>query len=205
MNRIKRSSTCIVILKNTKNKLVMAADRRASYDWSKMVTMNKPKIRKVGQYLLGGTGDCSLCSLIVDAFEPPEYDFETSLDMFMHHKFYNAVKKLLLGKDYADEHRLLKIPYDFGVEIVIGIKGHLYSMNIYNPDDHKEHPSGIISLDECPVPYTTGCGGEHAKGAIDALILNKIRDSRLIATQAIKIAGINSPGCDGNVDIIVEG
>ncbi len=203
MKNHKKSGTCIIALKNSKGKILIAADRRASWGFSKAVTMNKPKVRRQGEFIIAGTGSGALCSLFVDAFTPPELDQE-DLDVFMHHTFHQKVKKVLIGHDYHDEHKGLKIPRDSGCELVVAVSGHVYTVDIFNPDDLNDHPNGLINIDEVPTPYTTGCGGEHAKGAIDALLLNGVKDTRSIAHQAIKIAAMNSPGCDDKIDIITE-
>lgn len=201
--RIKKSTTCIIALKNHKGKILIAADRRASFDWSKHVTMNKPKVKKVGQYILAGTGDGALCGLFVDAFIPPAYNGE-DLDFFMHHTFYKSVVKTLLSHNYADVNNILKIPGTVYTSIIVAINGHVYTVDMYNPDPDSPIPHGVVAIDEIPTPFATGCGGEHAKGAIDALILQGIKDTRFIAKTAIEVAAMNSPGCDANFDIVVE-
>lgn len=203
MKNHKTSGTCIVALKNSRGKILVAADRRASWSFSKAVTMNKAKVRKRDGIIIAGTGSGALCSLFVDAFTPPEYNGE-DLDIFMHFVFHRAIKKILTNHDYADEHKVLKIPSDSGCELIIGIAGHVYTVDIFNPEEEHTHINGLINIDEVPTPYTTGCGGEHAKGAIDACMHHGIKDTRLIATTAIKVAANNSPGCDDKIDIVVE-
>jgi hypothetical protein len=203
MIKRKKSTTCIIALKNTKGKILIAADRRASFDWSKHVTMNKPKVRKNNGYIIAGTGDGALCSLFVDAFTPPDYDGE-DLDIFMHHKFYKSVVRTLIGHDMVDAHKVLKIPPETYCGLVIALNGHVYTVDIFNPDENGALPYGVVAIDEVPTPYTTGCGGEHAKGAIDAMILQGVKDTRLIAKTAIEVAAMNSPGCDAVCDLIIE-
>lgn len=205
MNKHKRSGTCIIALKNSRGKILIAADRRASWDWSKSMAMNKPKVRKRGDFIIAGTGDGSLCSLFVDAFDPPEYE-DQDLDIFMQHTFYKKVKQHLLNHDYGDQHRLLKIPPDSGCELVIAIQGHVYTIDIHNPAEHHHtvEPYGLIAIDEVSVPYTTGCGGEHAKGAIDALMNEGVADTKYIAKAALEVAAKNSPGCGDGSDFVVE-
>jgi hypothetical protein len=168
------------------------------------MAMNKPKVRKRGDFIIAGTGDGSLCSLFVDAFDPPEYNGE-DLDIFMHHTFYQRIKKTLLNKDYGDQHKLLKIPPDSGCELVVAIAGHIYGVDIYNPTDgHSMDTYGMIAIDEVSTPYTTGCGGEHAKGAIDALMSEGVADTKYIAKKALEVAAKNSPGCGDGWDWVIE-
>lgn len=204
MRSHKKSGTCIIALKNSKGKILIGADRRASWDMSKSMAMNKPKVRRQGDFIIAGTGGGALCSLFVDAFDPPEYNGEQNLDVFMHHTFHAKVKKLLLSHDYSDEHRVLKIPRDMGAELVVAIAGHVYTVDIQNPDDFSDHVNGLIMIDEVSTPYTTGCGGEHAKGAIDALMNEGVADTKYIAKKALEVAAKNSPGCGDGQDLCVE-
>lgn len=204
MSNRRKSTTCIIALKNSKGKILIAADRRASFGFSKHISMNKPKVRKEGQYIIAGTGDGSLCALFVDAYTPPRYDEEDNLDYFMQHKFYQHIHKTLINHHFVDANKSLKIPGEIDSQLVIAIAGHVYTIDIFNPDPLSPIPHGLVSIDEVPVPYTVGCGGEHAKGAIDALMSQGIKDVRLIAKTAIAIAAGNSPGCDATCDIRVE-
>src|ERR1051326_7793435 len=157
-----RSNTCIAVCANKKGRLFMAADRRISWDFSQATSMNQPKIAKRDGLLLGATGDGSLCTQLVNVMNIPENTRGLEPEGYIHEIFFVAVKKLLDRKGYSDEHKVLRIPPETGVELVIGIEGRLFSMLIENQDPMSEHHSGLITIDELPVPYATGCGGQWA-------------------------------------------
>lgn len=198
MIKRKKSNTCIAVLKTKRGKLMMAGDRRASWDHQAQ-KMPRPKIQKREGLLLGGTGDGYLCTLIVDILSLPEYE-NIDTDSYMHHKFQTAIVRLLKSKNFCD-NKGLHIPTDTEAEIIVGIQGKLYQVIISN-EDSRNH-GGIITIDELNTPYATGCGGLLAWGSLlTTQDLNLSDKERL--KLALSVAAQVSTGCDGNVDIISE-
>lgn len=199
------SSTCIAIIKNRKNKLVIAGDRRCSWGYSFAQSMEFPKINKKDNILLGATGDGDMCSLFVEdgGFKFPEKRVKC-LNTYMYHTVKPAVHRFLLAQNYGKKGDLLLSPGTY-VEVVIGIEGQVWSLTIQNPlPEGVEHMAGDISLGRIPsIPYVTGCGRGSAYS-----VLKYIKKTRGIITKedllaAMEITAEISPGCDNVIDVMV--
>ena len=203
MIRHKQSRTCIAAVKDKRGRIVMAADRRASWDFSQAQAMPRPKIQKRNGLLLAGTGDGYLCTLIVDLLHVPVNEVEDP-DTYMHWTLLKEVNKLLKAKGFVDQHNQLRIPADSGVEVLIACSGRLYTLTIDNPEPYKETPGGLISIDEVSLPYASGCGGQLAWGSLLTTGLLGTMKAKERLTIALTVAAEVSPGCDANIDIEIE-
>ena len=221
MNK-RQTGTCIAVIKGRNGKLIMAGDRRASWHFGHAEKMNRPKIAAVkdglrldqnenplksGDILLGATGNGSMCSLLVDILDVPE--IQGDVQHYMFFTFREKIQRLLLNQGYGDKEKNLFIPPDSSCELVVGIKGHIYTVNVDNPYDdsiREFHSSrgGLIQIDEVSAPYATGCGGPSA---LPILLAEKKREkcSKKEHLQlAMEIAADISPGCDRNIDYVRE-
>ncbi len=205
----KQNGTCIAAIKSRTGKIVMAADRRASWDMSQAQTMPRAKLVYRNGLILAGTGDGFLCHLIVDILDFPPYLSDYDQDSYLHGDFYNSIRRLLDRKGMMDKDKMLKIPVDVDAEILIACGGRLYLMDIFNPSDTDNYPHGLITLDEAALPFAAGCGGQLAWGALlqqDKLLKEKglklSNTDRLI--QALNVAADVSPGCNNIIDICTE-
>jgi hypothetical protein len=184
----------------------MAGDRRMSWADGQVQVMPKPKIIKIGHMLLGGTGSCYLLNLMTTLLDIPELPAKEDTHVYMYHSFKQQIHKLLIQQGLTDRDRHLILPSDLSLELVVALNGHLFSVDIENPDQdsHKEYGlRGLISIDELAVPYGTGCGGQLAWGS-----LLTTADMELTPQERLKLA-LNaaaqvSSGCDQNIDIIHE-
>lgn len=210
--RLKKSNTCIAALKH-RNKIYIAADRKASWDWSKAQAMPRAKLSKREGLILAGTGSGALCTLIVDILNIPNIE-DIDLDTYMHHKLFEAIRKLLINKGFSDEHKILKIPAELDAQILVAIQGKLYDITISNCDPTNVNPNGLIMIDELNLPYGTGCGGDIAEAALkeneDLFMYDSKKDSYRFLTpyerleRAVTLACQMSPGCGLPIDIIRE-
>lgn len=206
----KKSNTCLAVIKHHK-KLYFAADRRSSWGFDQAQKMPRPKLSKKNGVILAATGDGFLCHLLVDVFEPPKYEFgiwdsQELLDTYMHYPFFKAIKKLLLDKGFCDEHHILKIPNDVSCELLVGLRGHCYTVIIENLDPENHFPNGTISIDEVGLPYATGCGGQWAWDTLDCLetleqdgLLARMKPNDKLS-RALDSAAKHSPGCGDGKD-----
>ena|ERR1700733_9417048 len=210
----KKSNTCICAVKSKRGKIWIAADRKASWDFSKAQSMPRPKIIKRDGVILGGTGSGYLCTLMVDILTIPERKKE-SLDIYIHMIFKEHVREELINQGYTEEHNLLKIPKEEEAEILIVIEGHLYSMIICNPDEQGDYSNGfgMIMIDEVGLPFGTGCGGQIAWGALlenaDLYIKEEDKDPRKLTEKERLIRAVEkacevSPGCGLPIDVLSE-
>lgn len=212
---IPKSSTVIATLKDKKGRILMAADRRASWDFSMSMSMPRPKISYRNGILTGATGDGYLCHLLVDILrvENPKID-NIDPDIFMHYHYSKEVRKLLISQGFVDEHKLFRLPGDMYVEALIGFDGKVYSVTLENSNPTNEHVPGIIAIDEMPSLHATGCGALVAIGALkeseDLFMHDEKKDRYRFLTykerliRAVEKACDVSPGCGKPVDILVE-
>ncbi len=182
---------------------MMAGDRRASWDWGKAQSMPKPKIRKRKGLLLGATGDCFLCSLFVDIMDIPKRKEKQTLEKYMFEDFYLAVKAELLVHGFADEHHILKIPEDIGCEVLVGVEGKVFIIDIVNTEFRKESTQGLILIDEVALPYAAGCG-DSVEAILRYVLKTKKSISKADLKLAVQVIAEISPGCDDKIDILVE-
>lgn len=205
----KQSRTCIAAIRQKNGKIMLAADRRASWDWNQCQQMPRPKLAKRNGLILAATGDSYLCTLIVDILKFRKYEDDMTEDEYFHNIFYYDVLKLLKSKGLADivsGTPILRIPKGLDVEVIIVLNKKLYTVVIENPIEQvEEHANsfGLINIDELSLPYATGCGGSLAWGS-----LLTTEDMDLKAkdrlTLALNIAAQVSPGCDNMIDIVSE-
>lgn len=203
MLKRKKSSTCIAVCRNKSGRLMMAGDRRASWDYSKAQVTARPKISKRSGMLLGATGDGFLCSLFVDVMDIPKYKDSQDLDKYMFNDFYNAIYNELVNHGLAEEHNLLKIPSDMSCELIVGFKNKVFIASIENSETEKEFPNGTIAIDEVSVPYAAGCG-DSAEKVLHYILATKGYITKDDLKKAVEVIGESSPGCDSNVDVLVS-
>lgn len=204
----KQSRTCIAVAKNRKGKIMMAGDRRASWDWDYCQDMPRPKIRNRNGLLLGASGDGNLCTYFVDNMPIPNIDTDDT-DVYIHNDFKMAMFKQLQANNYTDEHGLLRIPSDTYCAILVAIRGKCYLAEVVSPDqDISGRSLGQIIIDEVGLPFAIGCGAM-------ASIVSLLKDHKVFGystkdhlIEAVEWACKISPGCglpDGKKpDYIVE-
>lgn len=184
----------------------MAGDRRVSEGWGFSYRCPYPKVaKKDNGMLIGASGDSGLCKLLVDVFEPPKIEV-SDIQVYMFYKFLPAVTKLLKTQPgYQDQHRLLRIAVDEQCLALIGIQGHAYTLNIFNPEEDIQGSGlGRIVIDDAPLPYSIGCGSSTA---LPILMLEKKKlgySTKEHLISAMELAGEISPGCDAHIDFIKE-
>lgn len=192
-----RSATCLAVMKNELGKLVFAADRRLSWDMSKAQIGPRPKITKRKGILFAGTGVSYLCDLITDVLPIPDYD-STIVDpfYFMHQVLAPEINSLLSSKGLLDKDVAKLHNKDMHSAVIIGMKGQLFELDMSE--------EGLF-IDAIDVPHTHGCGGKYALGVIQYLLDTKINiGTEEILRSALRTAAQISPGCDSNIDILVE-
>lgn len=192
-----KSATCLAVLRNEQGKLVFAGDRRLSWDMSKAQVAPRPKITKRKGLLFAGTGVSFLCDLITDVIAIPDYD-TTTVDPFLyiHNVLLPEIHKLLNEKGLLDKDIIKMHNKELEAAIIIGMKGQLFELSL---DD-----TGIL-VDAIDTPHTHGCGGKYALGVLKYLekINSPLTTEEKLRT-ALEVASLISPGCDANIDILVE-
>lgn len=210
MKNKKMSQTCIAIVKLRNGKLAIAGDRRCSWGFHMAQSMEFSKINKKNNILLGATGTGDLCELFVETggFNFPEKRVKC-INSYMFHTVKPAVHRFLLSQKYEHDKGKIALSPGSYVEVIIGIERQVWSLVVHNPlEEHIAHADPFaaeISLGRIPaLPYATGCGGIPALA-----VLNYIKQKQGFITkedlkQALVQAAFLSPGCDDQIDTIVE-
>lgn len=205
----RKSNTCIAIIKNTNGKVLVAADRRVSWDDGQYQTMSFPKVYKRDGLILAATGDGFLCELFTKHMPIPKQKEDQDVDSYIYKTLYEQILYTLAEYQFVDEHGNLNIPTDVNVEIIVVLKHRVFSIDIDDPAEGTHtFPTGLVSITENSVPYAVGCGGHLAWGAL--LAYNKINgfkirmSAKTRLTLALQVASDVSNGCDSNIDIICE-
>lgn len=202
------SNTCILATQQKNKKIMIATDRRVSWDFGQAQTMSIPKLVKRDGVIMAGTGSAYLCDIILHSLDLSDRK-DMSVYDFMNEFFYNRLKKLFIRKGFHDEHQRLVLPADVSVEVVLAIDHLLFSICVSNPEESNPYSNsaslqGLIDVVQLSLPYGTGCGGQWAWGAIEGLKDVKDLSLKEKVIIAMNVAAKYSPGCDNNIDIEIE-
>ncbi len=179
--------TCIAIAR-TKTGLMMAGDRKWSYDMSRSFSGPHPKIKKVNNILLGITGSGDVCQLILDHFSPrePMNELEVIADL----------RKLLIDNHYSDSEGKLVIPEKSDSLVLLGYKDVALTIDLTAGES-----ISTISYGKVPLPHAEGCGGKYATAVLMDRMKSGINTKQDIM-RALEITSMLSPGCDNHIDFI---
>lgn len=173
--------TCIAALK-VDNKVHMAGERGASTD-DTILHLSRPKVQRIGPYLIGYAGSMDGQRLAYN-FDPPKPHPDEDIDVFMHTSFLKALK------DFYDEW-WVDTSKDAELSLLIAIENRLY-----------EHNSSDMSLNEFSNPYIAiGSGGAYAMGYLYSVAGSKMDPDRIVE-NAVKAAIKFSPTCSGTIDVL---
>lgn len=172
--------TCIVGLK-ANGKVYVAGERGAS-DADSIMHLSRPKIHKIGPYVIGFAGTLEGQKLQY-SFDPPRPHEDEDIDQFIHTTFLKYLK------DFYEEW-WVDTSRDAELCMLIGIKDKLY-----------EHNSSDMSLTEYSVGYfAIGSGSPFALGFLYGS--TSFSNPEKIVAGAVKAAIKFSPTCSGTVDIL---
>jgi len=194
----RQSKTIIAAIKNRQGKIIMASDRRVSYDWDESFECPYPKIKKFSNgCIVGASGDSGLCKLFTcNAFTPPPIN-TNDLDIYMYFKFIPALTNLLKCQvGYQDEHGVLRIAADEMCSLLVAVRGSLFTIDILNPEDGlKEYCLSRVVLDDAPIPFAIGCGRKTTLPLLKEAKKEKGYNTKEDLFKAIRAACEVSPGC----------
>lgn len=194
MDKLK-SNTCLAVVRNKKGKLLFAGDRRVSWGMSLAQVTSRPKVIKREGMLFAGTGSAYICDLIIEVMHTsPCPDHIRPFD-HMHNTVFNDVVTVLEDKFVFDKKEKVVVYEDSLAIILVAVKGELFQVVI-------DQGSGII-INSIAAPFATGCGGAYALGALLAMEKLNLKEEVKL-TYALQVAAKVSPGCDDNIDIIIE-
>lgn len=188
-----KSSTVLLFVKHG-NEIVVGADKRASWGMSKAHNLDTKLFKRKDGSVLTGTGLCSTIQVYGEAFKLPKHPRGKPDKEFLMTDVKNALWKFLAANEQLEvpsssedeEHTFLLLVYN-GLLAEFGIT--------------QKH----VNVDLLNFPYAHGCGGMYTMGAYEALKDN-VEDGTLsiqdAASKALRIAGIYSPGCSLENEII---
>lgn len=160
----------------------MAGERGASTD-DAILHISKPKIHKIGPYVIGYAGTMDGQRLAYN-FDPPKPHPDEDIDLFMHTTFLKHLK------DFYEEW-WVDTSKDAELALLIAIDNKLY-----------EHNSSDMSINEFSNPYIAiGSGGAYAMGYMYGTAGSKTAPDRIVE-NAVKAAIKFSPTCSGTIDIL---
>ena len=171
--------TCIVALRH-EDKIFMAGDRGASNDGN-ILSLDSPKVWKVGPYLIGYAGSMD-GDRIRHNFKPTPPTIKDT-DKYMHTKFIKELREFY-NEFWIDTSK------EGDLSLILAVRNEIY-----------EHSSGDMSLSKYTLPYlSAGSGSEYAYGVLYAT--DKQKNARNRVQQAVSAAIKFSPSCMGPVDIV---
>jgi hypothetical protein len=198
-----KSNTVIAAIKNRSGKIVMAADRRASFDWGFAQEMAIPKLIKLNGLVMGFTGVCAIYTLIrcipletINIYDP---------ELYLQEKFAPLIEKKLKQHGFKDEHNLLRIPSEYNSTLLIGLFNRLFLLNMDGPDTDSQtlpQPS-LVTIEEVGLPFAVGCGDSAMHLLMESKRVrgyNIKEDLHNAVEHACKV----SPGCSLPIDYIQE-
>jgi len=172
--------TCIVGLKNN-GKVYLAGERGASNE-ENILHISKPKIYRIGPYVVGFAGTME-GQRVLYSFDPPKPHDDEDLDFFMHTKFLRYLKEFY-------EDWWVDTSKDGELSMLIAIKDKLY-----------EHHASDMSLNEYSNGYVSiGSGSQFAMGYLYGV--PSFSEPDRVVEGAVKAAIKFSPTCSGTVDIL---
>jgi hypothetical protein len=195
--------TCIAMIKNRRGKLVMAGDRRVSEHWGYAWKCPTPKIRKHNNVLVGAAGTSWLCKLIVDIFKPPKIYNDADPDYYMFYSFRKKLQDVLFDNGNIDNHKFLALPSGTSCYVLVGVLGRAYIVEISDDDEDKKTFSRI-TIDDAPIPYAIGSGADSARPLILTEFKERGYNTNEQLVNALVVASEIGPGCDDDVDVIME-
>lgn len=175
--------TVILAAMDSDGKVKIGGDSQASTGYDYSYKLDCPKVMKIGEYLMGGTG----CAATLRRFQfginypkPPKRNIEK----FMLLTFRDSVVKQLKGVTLCARTVILFVIHDKPFELMLTI-------NDDNTTSALMYPSQL--------PVAVGCGFLSAIGAYKALVSMGAEDP---IRKALEIAMEVSPGCGGVVTVV---
>ena len=162
-----------------KGKVYMGADRAMS-DAQFISALAKPKIRKVGPYLIGYAGSLGTGQLTTYAVYPEINT--TNLESWMRIQFCGALQKA------ADEFKIDISNDENGADLLVGISGRLFEISTMDWSIGEYHT------------IATGSGFPYAMGSLHT---SRFTDDPVWRIkEAVNAAIKYSPSCVGPIDIL---
>ena len=161
-------------------KVYMAADRAMS-DSNFISPLAKPKIRKVGYFIIGYSGSLGTGQLTTYATYPTVN--LNNLEEYMRMSFCGALQKA------ADEYKIDINGEDNGADLLVGVGGRLFEISTV------DWSVGEYSM------IATGSGYPFAMGSLHAT--RHTDDPLWRIREAVGAAIKYSPSCVGPIDVLV--
>lgn len=142
--------TCIAAITDGKT-VWMGGDSAAACGWDISLLVS-PKVFRVGECLIGGTGDVRALQILEHAFSPPTLKEGQSIPHYFAVDFVNALRDCLKSAGYAEKSNEKEKQDSL---YLVGFRGHLVSV-------HSDY--GTMETTRKYAAY--GCGGAYAEGSL---------------------------------------
>lgn len=197
----KKSSTCLAVLKDQDDNLWFAGDRRVSFEFQCQEAPD-PKVRLKNGILIAEAGLSILSDLVITQFDipkkskkqtPTEYIYQLFIPLlisWLQDEMWVAVGSRAIKSELLSEEDISA--ENVGV-ILLGVDDELFELNL---------STTAIAAVKVNTPYTAGCGGPVALGALLAMHPKVDIERRLL--KALQITASVCHQCDDNVDIVTN-
>lgn len=177
--------TCIVGVE-TKGGVWIGGDSATIAGWSIELT-GRPKVFRVGEFLIGVAGSPRVSGLLRHAFNPPPVPKKSKrLDGYMVTKFVPALRAVL-GEAAAEKRQHDVAGIDGSSHIMVGVRGRLIEVQSDYQVTYMQAGYGAI-----------GCADEVALGALHALSnAAPQREPRELVLAALEAAQAHNIGVRG--------
>ena len=183
--------TCIVGLVH-EGTVYVGGDSQGTYGGTVVVPMDRGKVSRRGEFLLGSCGSGRVAALLRHAFEPPKLAAGKDLDAYMAGDFASAMYELLSAHHaLAKESETSRDCMGEGGAVLVGARGRLFLLDSYF----------------CPSPvadtyFAIGSGGDVALGVLYALAEDDRYKPHTKVERAIQAAIKHVDGCGGPVTVL---
>lgn len=195
--------TCIAVARLSKNKCIMAGDRRVTVNMQgDYITYHQPKVCKINGVLMGFSGDTSIYRPLTLISELSKFKDQSktveSANAYFYRVIIPAVRKMLSNTGYIPHN-----PFDSDLDyknmeadILFAVNGRCFEISI---------DKGVVHGLEMPLPYATGSGGIHAQDILFFLRSHypDMQPKECLRYALEHTATVNA-GCDNNIDFIQE-
>lgn len=192
-----KQSTTVLLFAKHGDTIGVGADKRASWGFHKAQNLDTKIFPKKDGTVTAGTGRSSIIQIIGEGFKVPKRSGQSVNEFLLTtlrkrlEEFLATHGVILPSSDHdsaadRDAHTFIQFVHD----------GKLVEYSISNK---------AVEADILNFPYTNGCGGAYTMGAFTALEDHITDDQSLVdvMSRALQIAGIHSPGCSEENDVIL--
>lgn len=182
--------TCIAVIKDSRNNILLASDRRITDSSDHIQIMDKPKYVLKSNILMASAGDAWVGDFIQEVVDIEKPNPSCPGMIYIHNHLIPRIKRHLQACGMESEGTLF--PKSASASTLIIINNQLFSLECDN---------GELSVIECSFPYAIGSGASYALGSLITTEGSGMSAKNRL-TRALQVASKLCASCDDNIDII---